>query len=170
MHHVTSLHAKLYTKGAYHACLGVTCDLHFWQNDQDLLRATAVTRWWNRYRNESQHRKFTLENFFILPLLMGLEPETFLSLSVLISPVLPSNLSLSLPLYLSTSSLHPYLSLSFPPLSLSLSPVCLSLSPKKKKKKKKKKKEEEEEEEEEKEEARLASGLVFKPKNRKQNT
>ena len=27
-----------------HACLAATCHLHFWQNDQDLLRATAVTQ------------------------------------------------------------------------------------------------------------------------------
>ena len=27
-----------------HACLTVTCHLHFWQNDRDLLRAIAVTR------------------------------------------------------------------------------------------------------------------------------
>ena len=27
-----------------HACLAVTCHLHFRQNDRDLLRATAVTR------------------------------------------------------------------------------------------------------------------------------
>ena len=27
-----------------HACLAVTCHPHFWQNDRDLLRATAVTR------------------------------------------------------------------------------------------------------------------------------
>ena len=27
-----------------HACLAVTCHLHFWQNDRNLLRATAVTR------------------------------------------------------------------------------------------------------------------------------
>ena len=27
-----------------YACLAVTCHLHFWQNDQDLLRGTAVTR------------------------------------------------------------------------------------------------------------------------------
>ena len=27
-----------------YACLAVTCHLHFWQNDLDLLRATAVTR------------------------------------------------------------------------------------------------------------------------------
>ena len=26
------------------ACLAVTCHLHFWQNDRDLLRGTAVTR------------------------------------------------------------------------------------------------------------------------------
>ena len=25
-----------------YACLAVTCHLHFWQNDRDLLRATAV--------------------------------------------------------------------------------------------------------------------------------
>ena len=34
---------------------------HFWQNDLDLLRATAVTRGWNGYRNKSQHTKLTLE-------------------------------------------------------------------------------------------------------------
>ena len=33
-----------------HACLAVTCHLHFRQNDPDLLRATAVTRVWNGYR------------------------------------------------------------------------------------------------------------------------
>ena len=27
-----------------HACLAVTCHLYLWQNDRDLLRATAVTR------------------------------------------------------------------------------------------------------------------------------
>ena len=31
--------------------------LHFWQNDRDPLRATAVTRGWNGYGNKSQHRK-----------------------------------------------------------------------------------------------------------------
>ena len=36
-------------------CLAVTCHLHFWRNDRDLLRATAVTRGWNGYRNKSQH-------------------------------------------------------------------------------------------------------------------
>ena len=64
-----------------YACLTVTCHMHFWQNDRDLLRATAVTRGWNGYRNESQHRKLTLvlENKILLLLLQGFEPTTFQS-------------------------------------------------------------------------------------------
>ena len=62
-----------------YACLAVTCHLHFWQNDQDLLRATAVTRGWNGYRNKSQHRKSTLEKKILPPLLQGFEPGTFQS-------------------------------------------------------------------------------------------
>ena len=62
-----------------HACLAVTCHLHFWQNDRDLLRATAVTRGWNGYRNKSQHRKLTLKNKILPPLLRGFEPATFRS-------------------------------------------------------------------------------------------
>ena len=50
-----------------HACLAVTCHLHFWQNDRDLLRATAVTRGWNGYRNKSQHRKLILEKKILPP-------------------------------------------------------------------------------------------------------
>ena len=37
-----------------YACLAVTCHLQFWQNDWDLLLATAVTWGCNRYRNKSQ--------------------------------------------------------------------------------------------------------------------
>ena len=62
-----------------HVYLAVTCHLRFWQNDWDLLRATVVTRWWNGYRNKSQHRKLTLEKNFFPPLLPGLEPATFWS-------------------------------------------------------------------------------------------
>ena len=51
-----------------YACLAVTCHLHFLQNDRDLLRATAVTRGWNGYRNKSQHRKSTLEKKILPPL------------------------------------------------------------------------------------------------------
>ena len=39
-----------------YACLAVTCHLHSWQDDRGLLRATAVTRGWNGYRNESAHK------------------------------------------------------------------------------------------------------------------
>ena len=62
-----------------HACLDVTYHLHFWQNDRDLLRATAVTRGWNGHRNKSQHRKLTIEKKILPPLLQGFEPATFQS-------------------------------------------------------------------------------------------
>ena len=62
-----------------YVCLAVTCHLHFWQNDQGLLRATAVTRGWNGYRNKSQHRKSTLEKKILPSLQQGFEPATFRS-------------------------------------------------------------------------------------------
>ena len=62
-----------------YACLAVTCHLHFWQNDRDLLRATAVTRGLNGYRNKSQHRKSTLEKKILPPLQQGFKPMTFQS-------------------------------------------------------------------------------------------
>ena len=60
--------------GKVYACLAVTCQLHFWQNDWDLLHATEVTWGWNGYRNKSQHRKSTLEKKILPPLLQGFEP------------------------------------------------------------------------------------------------
>ena len=62
-----------------YACLAVTCHLHFWQNDRDLLHATAVTRGWNGYRHKSQYRKSNLERNILPPLLQGFEPATFQS-------------------------------------------------------------------------------------------
>ena len=62
-----------------YAFLAVTCHLQFWQNDRDLLRATVVTRGWNGYRNQSQHRKWTLEKKILPPLQQGFEPATFQS-------------------------------------------------------------------------------------------
>ena len=62
-----------------YACLAVTCHLHFWQSDRDLLRATGVARGWNGYRNKSQHRKSTLEKKILPPLQQGFEPATFQS-------------------------------------------------------------------------------------------
>ena len=62
-----------------YVCLAVTCHLHFWQNDWDLLHATVVTQGWNGYWNKSQHRKSTLEKKILLPLQQGFEPATFRS-------------------------------------------------------------------------------------------
>ena len=62
-----------------HACLVVNCHLQFWQNGRVLLRATAVTRRWNWYRNKSQHRKLTLEKKIHTSLLLGIESATFRS-------------------------------------------------------------------------------------------
>ena len=53
--------------GRVYASLAVTCHLHFWQNDRGLLRATAVTRAWNGYRNKSQHRRLTLDKTILPP-------------------------------------------------------------------------------------------------------
>ena len=62
-----------------YVCLAVTCHLHFWQNDRDLLRATVVTQEWNGYQNKSQHRKWTLETQTLPPLMLGFKPVTFQS-------------------------------------------------------------------------------------------
>ena len=61
-------------------CLGVTCHLHFWQNDRGLLRAIAITRGWNGHRMRvSQHTKLTLKKKVPPPLLPGFELATFRS-------------------------------------------------------------------------------------------
>ena len=62
-----------------YVCLAVTCHLHFWQIDRDLLRATAVTWGLDGYRNKSQYRKLTLEKKILPPFLQGFEPVTFQS-------------------------------------------------------------------------------------------
>ena len=56
-------------------CLGVTCHLHFWQNDQGLLHAAAVTWGWNGHwiRVRTQ---LTLEEKILLPLLLGFKLAT----------------------------------------------------------------------------------------------
>ena len=58
------------------SCLAVTCHQHFWQNDRDLLHATAVTRERNRYRTKSQHRKLALEKKLLPPLLVTFAGRT----------------------------------------------------------------------------------------------
>ena len=61
-------------------CLAITCRLHYWQNNQNLLCATAVTSGWNGHWSiQSQHKKLTLEKKTLPLLLPGLEPATFWS-------------------------------------------------------------------------------------------
>ena len=79
MHHGLQCHFIQSHVWRVRACSAVTSHLHFGQNDRDLLRATAVTRGWNGYRNASQHRKLTLDKTILPPLLPGLEPGTFRS-------------------------------------------------------------------------------------------
>ena len=64
-------------KRRVHVCLAVACHLNFWQNDQYLLRATAVTSGWLGYRSKSRHRKLTLEKSVLPPILRGLELTNF---------------------------------------------------------------------------------------------
>ena len=91
--------------------MGVTCHLHFWQNDRGLLRSTAVTRGVERTPNKSQHTKLTLEKKIFPPLLLGLELATFRSRvrrsnqHAIPSPSMPSAI-LSYPHINSISSEH----------------------------------------------------------------
>ena len=60
-------HTRVYNASSYratcisgvHVCFSL--NLHFSQNDRNLLRASAVTRGWNGYRKKSRHRKLTPE-------------------------------------------------------------------------------------------------------------
>ena len=78
VHHTTMHFMQSHIRKVY-ACLAVTCHLRFWQDDRDLLRATAVTQGWNGYQNKSPHRKLTLEKKILPPPLQGFEPANFQS-------------------------------------------------------------------------------------------
>ena len=69
---------SLLGQGYMHACLGVSCHLHFWQNDRGYLHATEVTQGWNGHWI-SQHTKSNLEKKILPPLLPGFELTTFQS-------------------------------------------------------------------------------------------
>ena len=73
-----SAHSDLVWSRVY-ACLGVTCHLHLWQNDQGLLHATAVTRGWNVHRLRVSTQSLTPVKKILPPLLPGFEFATFLS-------------------------------------------------------------------------------------------
>ena len=52
-----------HTRKVY-ACLPVTCHLHFWQNDRDLLRATAVTRGFGYDGDRAMQRGWISERMY----------------------------------------------------------------------------------------------------------
>ena len=75
----STLQAKVSSQWLSGVCV-FRCNLPLalWQNDRDLLRATAVTRKWNGQRIRAlQHRQLTLEKKILPPLLPGLELATF---------------------------------------------------------------------------------------------
>ena len=59
-HHAPCYFMQSHIRKVY-ACLAVTCHLHFWQNDRDLLLATVVIRGWNggQHRSRPWRRKFS---------------------------------------------------------------------------------------------------------------
>ena len=67
-----------------HVYLSVTCHLHFWQNDRDLLRAAAVTRWSNGYRKKGSAQKIDLgeENSPAVPAGTGTRDLLIMSLAL----------------------------------------------------------------------------------------
>ena len=56
--HHTTMHCHFMQShiGRVHACLAVSCHLHFWQNDQGLLCAPVITWGWNKYPDESAQK------------------------------------------------------------------------------------------------------------------
>ena len=77
-----------------HMCWFVTCQLRFWQNDWDILRATAVTLGQNRYQIMSQHRNLTVEKNILPLLLLGLPtPLSLTHESCLLPLSYPSSLT-----------------------------------------------------------------------------
>ena len=66
-----------FVESRVYACLGVTCHLHFRQNDWGLSCATAVTQGVEQTTNKSQHTKLILEKKILPPLLPGFELTTF---------------------------------------------------------------------------------------------
>ena len=48
-HYAQSAHSD-FVGSSKGVCMHVTCHLHFWKNDRDLLHATAVTHWCNGHR------------------------------------------------------------------------------------------------------------------------
>ena len=95
-----------------YACLGVTCHLHFWQNDRGLLRDTAVNTGVERTPNKSQHRKLP-------PLLPGIGTGNLSITSPALLPTILSRLPVS-------ACISVFVEVNIPLTYLSYQPICLS--------------------------------------------
>ena len=83
VHHTTTHHLHCHFIRSHirrvHVCSAVTCHFHVWHNVRCLLRTTAVTWPWNRYRSKSQHKNVDPREENCSAARTGLEPATFRS-------------------------------------------------------------------------------------------
>ena len=66
-----------HTPTSLYAYLGVTCHLHFWQNDQGLLHATAVTKRWNGHQIRVSRESWLWRRKFCHRSSRDLNPQSF---------------------------------------------------------------------------------------------
>ena len=78
-----SAHSDFAVSRVY-VCLGVTCHLHFWQNDWGLFVPLYMGVEWTT--NKSLHTKVTLKKKILPPLLPGFELATFFFMSLALLP------------------------------------------------------------------------------------
>ena len=71
-----SAHSNFVVSKVY-ACLGVTCHLHFWQNNQGILCATAVTKGRNRHRIRVSTQSWLWRRKFSCRSCLGLNSQPF---------------------------------------------------------------------------------------------
>ena len=91
-----------------YACLGVTCHLHFWQNDRGSFTCHCGNKGWNNREQESAQKINSGEKKILPPLLSGIETATCsITDPVLSQQVIPCE----------TSPLPFLSSFPFPPLS-----------------------------------------------------
>ena len=83
LHHKTINHVMSFNSCNVHACLSVTGHRHFSRNDRALLRAAAVTRVWNGYRNNGRfHVSLHLLLSYLLTILLLLSYVQHTSLMI----------------------------------------------------------------------------------------
>ena len=92
-----SAHSNFIGSRVY-ACLGVTCHLHFWQNERGLLRSTAVTQGWNGQRTKSKSANKVNSGEENSPAASaGIRTRNLLTMSLALSPTSYPNSNWKLP-------------------------------------------------------------------------